>query len=107
MNKELKKERIKCPCGKWTIPKEFKVDGFKIRGSECNNCGEIYFNSEDANRALIFNKIKNDVLSGKITKAGNSYVLRLPKRLVDALDLTVGSTVAISVEDEKTVKLVI
>ena len=107
MKEELKKEKIKCQCGKWTKPKEFSIDGFKIKGSECPGCGETYFNAEDANKALIYNKIKNEVLTGKITKAGNSYVVRLPKKLVDALGLTVGSTVTISVENPKTVTLVV
>ncbi len=107
MKEELKKEKIKCQCGKWTRPKYFNMEGFKVRGSECSSCGEIYFNAEDANKVLIFNKIKNEVLTGKVAKAGNSYVVRLPKKLIDALNLTVGATVKISVEDPTTVKLVI
>lgn len=107
MKEELKKEKIKCQCGKWTRPKHFSLEGFKVRGSECSNCGEIYFNAEDSNKALIYNKIKNEILTGKVAKSGNSYVVRLPKRLVDALNLTVGSTVTISIENPKTLKLVV
>ena len=105
--KDLKKEKIKCQCGKWTKPKEFTLDGFKVRGSECPGCGEIYFNAEDSNKALIYNKIKNEILTGKVAKSGNSYVIRLPKRLVDALSISVGSTVEISIENPKTVKIVV
>ncbi len=107
MTDELKKEKIKCQCGQWTEPKVFTLDGFKVRGSECPKCGEIYFNAEDSNKALIYNKIKNEILTGKVAKSGNSYVIRLPKRLVDALSLTSGSTVEISVENPKTVKIVV
>ncbi len=83
------------------------MDGFKIKGSECPGCGEAYFNAEDANKALIYNKIKNEVMTGKITKAGNSYVVRLPKKLIDALNMTAGSTVKISVENPNTVTLLV
>jgi len=107
MKDELKKEKIKCTCGKWTRPKYFNAGKYKIRGSECPGCGETYFNAEDANKALIFNKIKNEVLTGKVAKAGNSYVVRLPKKLIDALGLTAGSTVDITIEDAKTVKLTV
>jgi hypothetical protein len=106
MKRNLSKEKIKCQCGKWTEPKEFNIDGFKMRGSECSSCGETYFNPEDANQALIYNKIKNEVLTGKVAKSGNSIVVRLPKRLVEALNLTAGETVTISFENPKTVKLV-
>ncbi len=106
MKRNLSKEKIKCQCGEWTKPKEFNIDGFKMRGSECLACGETYFNPEDANQALIYNKIKNEVLTGKVAKSGNSIVVRLPKRLVEALNLTAGETVTISFENPKTVKLV-
>ncbi len=107
MKEELKKEKIKCQCGKWTRPKYFNMEEFKVRGSECPSCGEIYFNAEDSNKVLIYNKIKNEVLTGKVAKAGNSYVVRLPKKLIDALNLSVGTTVTISIENPKTVKLVV
>jgi hypothetical protein len=107
MKKKLSKEKIKCQCGEWTEPKEFNIDGFKIRGSECPACGETYFNAEDANQALVYNKIKNEVLTGKVAKSGNSFVVRLPKKLVEALNLTAGATVTLCVEDPKTVKIVV
>ena len=40
----------------------FRIRGFDIRGSECPKCGEGYFNGEDANRSLIFNKLQHWVL---------------------------------------------
>jgi ribosomal protein S27AE len=102
-----KGERVDCTCGTRTVPKYFKMEGLKVRGSECPKCGEIYFNSEDANRLLIFNKIRHEIMSGKVTKAGNSYVLRLPKKLVDALGLTVGSELEISLDSPTKIVLTI
>jgi hypothetical protein len=107
MRKSLKNEKIKCQCGEWTEPKEFNLNGFRIRGSECPACGEAYFNPEDANQALIYNKLKNETLTGKIAKSGNSIVVRLPKKLVDALNLTAGSTVTLQLEDPRTLKIIV
>lgn len=98
MTKELNGESVKCVCGAKTIPKYFRMEGMKVRGSECPDCGEVYFNSEDANRVLIFNKIRHEIMNGKVAKAGNSYVLRLPKKLVDALGLAVGRSIEISID---------
>ena len=60
--KTMRKEIVRCPCGFWTEPRMFRIRGFDIRGSECPKCGEGYFNGEDANRSLIFNKLQHWVL---------------------------------------------
>ncbi len=100
-------EHIRCICGTKTVPKQFRLEGIKVRGSECPKCGETYFNSEDANRALIFNKIKHELMGGIVAKAGNSYVLRLPKELVNALGLSVGRTIDIRLDSPTEVVLCI
>ena len=98
-------EHIRCICGTTTVPKQFRLEGIKVRGSECPKCGEAYFNSEDANKALIYNKIKHEIMSGKVAKAGNSYVLRLPKKLVIALGLSEGRTIPIRLDSPTEVVL--
>jgi len=105
--KKVEGEHIRCICGTKTVPKQFRLEGIKVRGSECPKCGEAYFNSEDANRALIYNKIKHEIMSGKVAKAGNSYVLRLPKKLVSALGLSVGRTIDIKLDSPTEVVLCI
>jgi hypothetical protein len=105
--KKVEGEHIRCICGTKTSPKQFRLEGIKVRGSECPKCGEAYFNSEVANRALIYNKIKHEIMSGKVAKAGNSYVLRLPKKLVSALGLSVGRTIDIKLDSPTEVVLCI
>lgn len=105
MTKKANGESVRCQCGARTVSKYFRLEGMRVRGSECPKCGEVYFNSEDANRVLIFNKIRHEIMSGKVAKAGNSYVLRLPKKLVDALGLTVGRIVEISLDTPTQVML--
>ncbi len=105
MKQELKNEKIKCECGSWTKPQYFNLEGSKVRGSSCPKCGETYFNPEDANKALIYNRIKREILKGKVAKAGNSFVIRLPKKLIVALGLYVGEEIDISLVDPHKIML--
>lgn len=105
MKNELEKEKLKCTCGKWTKPKMFHIEGFDVRGSECPKCGEAYLNGEDSYRLSEFRKVKNAILEGKISKSGNSYVVRLPIVLVRALGLKKGEKVHLSVKNNHEVIL--
>jgi hypothetical protein len=95
----MKKESVKCICGEWTTPKIFHIEGFDVRGSECQKCGESYLNGEDAYRLSEFRKIKDMIMDGKISKSGNSYVVRLPIDLVRALGLESGEKVKLSLKN--------
>ena len=105
MKDELKKEIVRCVCGKWTKPKIFKIEGLRVRGSECPKCGEGYFNPEDASTLSEYRRIKDEILEGKIAKAGNSYVIRLPIELVRAMGLEKGETVRLKLQGPKEVVL--
>jgi AbrB family looped-hinge helix DNA binding protein len=59
---EMRKESVRCVCGRRTKPRMFKRRGFEIRGSECPKCKEGYLNGADSNRSLIFNKIATYVV---------------------------------------------
>ena len=107
MNDESKKEAIKCVCGKWTKPKTFRIEGFTVRGSECPKCKESYLNGEDAMKLSEYRKIKDAIIDGKISTAGNSFVLRLPVRLIRALGLSKGRVVKISVRNPNEVVMVL
>ena len=99
MKDDLKKEVIKCICGKWTKPKIFHIEGFDVRGSECPKCKEAYLNGEDAYKLSEFRKVKDAILEGKISKSGNSYVVRLPMDVIKALGLKIGEKVKLSVKN--------
>jgi len=55
-------ESLRCPCGRRTKPRMFRIKGFDMRGSECPKCGEAFLNGGDADRYLIFNKLRHWVL---------------------------------------------
>ena len=94
---EMNKEIVRCVCGKWTKPKIFRIEGLTVRGSECPKCKESYLNGEDAGKLSEYRKIKDAIMDGKISTAGNSFVLRLHMRLIRALGLSKGRRVKISV----------
>lgn len=97
-NRDMRKESIICVhCGTATKPRTFKIEGFEVRGSECLKCGEGYLNGEDAMKVSEYRKLRDTILEGKISTAGNSYVLRLPILLIKALGLTKGQVVKIKV----------
>lgn len=104
---DLEKEVIKCVCGEWTTPKVFHIDGFDVRGSECTKCGEAYLNGEDSYKLSEFRKVKDAVLEGKISKSGNSYVVRLPIDLIRAFGLETGEKVHLSVKNSHEIILTV
>lgn len=106
-----KKERledadIKCFCGEWAKPiKRMNLSGYTVRGWECPSCGERFINPADANYVLALKKLEKEKLEGKVTKTGNSYALRLPKKLVDAIGYEVGDTIEIKLKGPKKIEL--
>ncbi len=70
--------------------KEFGVSLGRFKGSSCNNCGEIFFDSETARK--IQAKSKEMGLFGlskrtKVAKVGNSLAIRIPKEIAEFVKL--------------------
>lgn len=59
---EMRKEIVRCVCGRWTKPRMFRIRGFDIRGAECPLCKEGWLNGADSNRSLMFNRIADYVM---------------------------------------------
>lgn len=72
---------------------EYKIDGWKCSWKE------IYYNPEQAQKILLLNKLKKEVLKAKLGKVRSNLILRLPKDLEYALDLEEGEEVIINLED--------
>lgn len=63
-----------------------KIFGFEARGWKCPKCGEGIMLGEDAQKAFVFNQLKEGI-PVKIGKLGNSYIIRIPKRVYDAFGM--------------------
>ena len=78
--------------------KGMKFNEYLIDGWKCS-CGEIYYDPEQAQKVLLLNKLKKEVLKAKLGKIRSNLILRLPKDLEHAFNLEKGENVLIKVED--------
>ena len=77
--------------------KGIKFNEYSINGWKCS-CGEIYYDPEQAQKVLLLNKLKKEVLKAKLGKIRSNLILRLPKDLEHAFNLEKGESVIIKVE---------
>ncbi len=73
------------------------LDGYKC------SCGEIYYESDQAERILLLNKIKKMLYRVKLNKVKSNLILRIPKEVSDALDLRKGKQVTIAIKNREIV----
>ncbi len=91
-------DKIKCTkCGKWAKPTEFNIEGFRVRGWKCRSCKEEIYSGEDLEPVLLINKYRKKGLKARISKSGNSYVLRIPKDLAMALKKRYGDMIDLEI----------
>ena len=107
------KRFLTCPiCGKGKLKKSFieeRMFGIflgKFLAEICSNCGESF--TDEATTKKIEEAAKAKGIWGlgiktKIAKAGNSLVVRIPKKLADFLKLKQGRETFIHPEDHKLV----
>ncbi len=105
LKEKLEESKIRCSCGKLAAPvRNMNLSGYVVRGWECS-CGEKYINPADANYVLTIKKLEKEKLEGRITKTGNSYALRLPKKLVDSMGYEIGDTLEIKLRGPKKIEI--
>ena len=89
-------------CHKCKKKMEFRKDlvfnGNKIEGWVCL-CGEKYYSPEQAQKILILNRLKNEVIKAKLCRIRSNLILRLPKEVEFALGLQEGESVIIKLEE--------
>ena len=94
-------KKMKChKCNKsMTYVKGIQFNEYKIDGWKCT-CGEIHYDPEQAQKVLLLNKLKKEVIRAKLGKIRSNLILRLPKDIETALDLEKGEDVLIKIEDK-------
>jgi len=96
---------MKCvSCGKTAKPAKLSFQGQKIDGWKCG-CGEEYFDPNQAQRILLLNQVRKENFRVKVGKVRSNLILRIPKRIADALELKDGEEVTIKVESEKEIRV--
>jgi hypothetical protein len=79
--------------------KNMNFNGHKIDGWKCS-CGEIYYESAQAQRILLLNKLKNELIKAKLGRIKSNLILRMPKEIESALNLQEGEIVTIKLEKD-------
>lgn len=90
--KSIYVDDLDCECGGTMKPKTFNVEGFEVRGWQCQKCNRIDY-SDDINVALTIKKFKKTGATLKLRKVGDTVVITIPKEIREALELKEGEDV--------------
>ncbi len=98
---KIYKTKMKCHRCQKTMKfvKKIRFAEYKIDGWECS-CGEIVFDSVQAERALLHNKLKKAKIKAKLGQIRSNLILRLPKDVEAALGLHKGEEVELKIEKD-------
>lgn len=92
---------LKCVCGKIAhYKKNMRFNKQDIDGWKCQNCGEVYYNPEKAEKILLLNKLKKHKFNLKLSKVKSNLILRIPKEVSDVLNLKKSQMVEFSLKDK-------
>jgi CxxC motif-containing protein len=96
---------MKCvSCGKTAKQAKLSFQGQQIDGWKCK-CGEEYFEPEQAQRILLLNQVRKEAFRVKVGKVRSNLILRIPKRIADALELKDGEEVTLKVEGSQEIMI--
>ena len=80
--------------------KMFNVAGFQVKGWQCPKCREILYMGDDLNKVFVFNKLKKG-MPVKVGSLGNSLVMRIPREISSAVDITEGKEVLFRIKNNE------
>lgn len=76
-----------------------RFNDFLLDGWHCS-CGEIYFNPEQAQKALLKNQLMKKSIKVRLGKIRSNLILRLPTSVEHALSLKKGEEVTLKMEEK-------
>ena len=105
MKRELWNAEHKCTkCGIVMKKRKMVIEGFEARSWQCRRCKEIILHSEDAQKMLVFNKIKKGIPI-KVGSLGESLIIRFPKEVAEFYKITKGEEIILKAENKKKLEL--
>src|SRR3989338_7149530 len=104
MKRDLWDAEHTCACGGKMKKETMQMEGMKIRSWKCTKCDETILHPEDAQRMLVFNKMKHGI-PVKVGELGESLIIRFPKEVAEFYKISKGGEVVIKAEDCKKLKL--
>ncbi|MFH0837362.1 MAG: hypothetical protein V1870_04490, partial [Candidatus Aenigmatarchaeota archaeon] len=91
-------------CNSLMRKKEMKIEGMQIRAWKCKQCDEIILHTEDAQKMLVFNKLKKGI-PVKIGALGEALIMRFPKEIADFYNITKGEEITLKAETSTKLEL--
>lgn len=73
------------------------MEGMKVRVWKCTKCKEIVLHPEDAQKMLVFNKIRHGI-PVKIGILGESLIMRFPKEVAEFYKISKGDEVILKAD---------
>jgi AbrB family looped-hinge helix DNA binding protein len=92
-------------CGKTAKPAKLRFQGQQVDGWKCK-CVESYFDPEQAQRILLLNRIQKEAFRVKVGKVRSNLIVRIPKKIADALQLKDGDEVTLKVEGDQEITII-
>ena len=107
MNRKLLESGdIKCPdCGKKCRPTNIDVAGAKVNGWRCG-CGYELISPYEIEKAYLLMQAKKHE-KVKISKRGNSYMITIPKAIVDAINIEKVKAAEVFLKNEHTISVIV
>ena len=75
------------------------IEGMSVRAWECPKCKETVLHPEDAQKMLVFNKLKRGI-PVKVGKLGEALMVRIPKEFAQFYSIQKGGGLILKGEDE-------
>ena len=105
MKRDLWDAGHKCTkCSYLMKKKNFTIEGMNVRGWECVKCKDAVIHPEDAQKMLLFNKLKRG-FSVKIGELGKSLIVRIPKEVANLYKLSKGENITMKAESDNSIEL--
>ena len=79
---------------------DINFNQYEIDGWRCS-CGEIYYNSDQAQRILLLNKLRKEKIRAKLGRIRSNLIIRLPKDIENALNLKKGEEVTLRIKNQE------
>ncbi len=89
-------KKMKCLCGKLAEETHVNLDGHRIKAWKCKDCDEEYLDSAEAQFLLMRKKMEKRPLTATVGVLGDSYIIRIPKEIVEFMQIRKGEKAKIT-----------
>ena len=105
MKRDLWEAEHHCTICNGQMKRDFmQMEGMKVRAWKCIKCEEIVLHPEDAQKMLVFNKMKRGI-PVKVGTLGESLIIRFPKEVAEFYKISKGGEVVLKAENKNKLEL--